>query len=67
MKRKRIINKLEPEFTGTFKLIRMKVSYSTNSSIHVIFIQLYDVATSEKLPDNQPERKKVSYNTVSST
>ena len=67
MKRKRIINKLEPELTETFKLIRMKVSYSTNSSIHVIFIQLCDVATSEKLPDNQPERKKVSYNTVSST
>ena len=60
MKRRTRVKKLEPEFTQTCTLIRKKVSYINVSSIHVILIQLCDVATSEKIADNQEERKKLT-------
>ena len=62
MKRKTRNNKSEPEVTGIYKLtlMRKKVSYINIRGVHVIFLQLRDVATSEKLPDNQEEKKKLT-------
>ena len=62
MERKTRNNKLELEVAGICKLmlIRKKVSYINIRGVYVIFIQLCDVATSEKLPDNQEEKKKLT-------
>ena len=55
-------NKSESKVTGinTLLLKRKNVSYINIRGVHVIFIQLCDVATSEKLPDNQEEKKKLT-------
>ena len=60
MNRKKRNIKLEPEVAGTCKLIRKKVSNINVKGVHVIFIQLSDVAVSERLPDNQEKIEKLT-------
>ena len=60
MNRKRRNNKLEPEVAGTCKLTRKKVSNINVRGVHIVFIQLSDVAVSERLPDNQEKIEKLT-------